>query len=492
MRYSTDLRRETRSLSTALRKPQVRGRWGELHLRRAVELAGLVDRCDFAEQVAPRRRRPPPRPGGPPGRRRQLVVDAKVPLDAYLDATSTDDDDAARAPPPPARAPSCAPTSTGSSAKRYWRSLPETPEFVVLFVPAESFLGRRARDRRPTCIEYAAARQVVLATPTTLIALLRTVAHGWSHETLAEQAREIQRLGRDLHERLGTARRPPRPGGPLAERRGRPLQPGGGLAGVAGAGHGPPVQRARGDRRRAAGTASGRGHRPLAGPGPSSTRSPAARLRRRAGLRPYRGAVSRRGNRSRRSPGPATLWHDGQEPGRQVVALGRRGHADRGVARPAARRAGQPRSSTCASWRSASRRAGGCDPPTSSPSGCCRPCSCSASSRWSASTPPGMIAHPADGVVQAVVSGLSVHTAGPARRLRAVPGQPRSASAPPGGARPRPASSRRLSPTKRSGSPAPHAHDLRRRPPTSPRRWSAPRGSRRPRRRGRRRGRAPP
>ncbi|MGZ4487166.1 MAG: DNA recombination protein RmuC [Nocardioides sp.] len=201
MRHTTDtLRRETQSLSTALRKPQVRGRWGELHLRRAVELAGLVDRCDFSEQVRldDGARRPDlvVRLVG----ERQVVVDAKVPLDAYLDATSTDDEDD-RARHLRRHAQQLRTHVDGLSSKQYWRSLPETPEFVVLFVPAESFLAA-ALETDPSLIEYAAERQVVLATPTTLIALLRTVAHGWTHEALADQAREIHRLGRDLHDRL--------------------------------------------------------------------------------------------------------------------------------------------------------------------------------------------------------------------------------------------------------------------------------------------------
>src|SRR4051794_5731569 len=196
------LQRETRSLSTALRRPQVRGRWGELHLRRAVELAGLVDRCDFAEQV--RLDEGARRPdlvvrlvGG-----RSVVVDAKVPLDAYLDATETEDS------PEHRRHLARHATQLRShvdtlGAKHYWRSLPESPEFVVLFVPAESFLAA-ALEADPTLIEYAATRQVVLATPTTLIALLRTVAQGWTHETLADQAREIHRIGRELHGRIAS------------------------------------------------------------------------------------------------------------------------------------------------------------------------------------------------------------------------------------------------------------------------------------------------
>ncbi len=203
MRHSTEtLRRETQSLSTALRRPQVRGRWGELHLRRAVELAGLVDRCDFHEQVQfdDGSLRPDlvvHLSGG-----RHVVLDAKVPLDAYLDATSTDDEEV-RDHHLTRHARQLRTHVEALGSKAYWRSLSETPEFVVLFVPAESFLSA-ALESDPDLIEHAAKRQVVLATPTTLIALLRTVAHGWSHEALSTQAAEIHRLGRDLHHRLGT------------------------------------------------------------------------------------------------------------------------------------------------------------------------------------------------------------------------------------------------------------------------------------------------
>ncbi|GAA4116553.1 DNA recombination protein RmuC [Nocardioides fonticola] len=193
---------ETRALATALRKPQVRGRWGELHLRRAVELAGLVDRCDFHEQVQlDDGARRPDLVVQLVGERR-IVVDAKVPLDAYLEATSTDDP-AEQQHHLQRHARQLRTHVDGLSGKAYWRSLEHTPEFVVLFVPAESFLAA-ALETDPMLLEYAAARQVVLATPTTLIALLRTVAQGWAHERLADQAREIHRLGRDLHDRLGT------------------------------------------------------------------------------------------------------------------------------------------------------------------------------------------------------------------------------------------------------------------------------------------------
>jgi DNA recombination protein RmuC len=205
VRHSTDsLRRETTSLATALRRPQVRGRWGELHLRRAVELAGLVARCDFDEQVSLRHDGAVLRPdlvvhlaGG-----KQVVVDAKVPLDAFLDATSADDEEEQLAHLR-RHARQLRQHVDVLGAKTYWRALPASPEFVVLFVPGESFLSA-ALEADPALLEYAATRQVVLATPTTLIALLRTVAHAWTQEALADKAREIHALGRELHERIGT------------------------------------------------------------------------------------------------------------------------------------------------------------------------------------------------------------------------------------------------------------------------------------------------
>ncbi len=205
VRHSTDLlRRETGALSTALRRPHVRGQWGELHLRRSVELAGMVEHCDFSEQVHltdgdDRRRRPDlvvRLAGG-----RSVVVDAKVPLDAHLDALTADDEDETQAHLR-RHVRQVRTHVDGLSSKAYWRALPGSPEFVVMFVPAESFLAA-ALETDPTLLEYAAARDVVLATPTTLIALLRTVAHGWTTQLLAERTREIHELGRELHGRIG-------------------------------------------------------------------------------------------------------------------------------------------------------------------------------------------------------------------------------------------------------------------------------------------------
>ncbi len=200
------LRRETSSLATALRRPQVRGRWGELHLRRAVELAGLVDRCDFSEQVTTTTGDVRQRPdlivrlaGG-----RHVVVDAKVPLEGFLDAVECPEgDEDERAAHLARHARHLRHHVDALASKAYWRALSGTPEFVVMFVPGESFLSA-ALESDPTLLEYAAERHVVPASPTTLIALLRTVAHGWTEQAVNDQAREIHRLGRELHERLGT------------------------------------------------------------------------------------------------------------------------------------------------------------------------------------------------------------------------------------------------------------------------------------------------
>lgn len=203
MRHSTDtLRRETTTLASALRKPQVRGQWGELHLRRTVELAGLVDHCDFAEQVTydDGRLRPDlvvSLAGG-----RTIAVDAKAPLAAFLDLTGSDDpEEHDRAL---ARLGEHVRKHVGDlGSRRYWEAQARTPEFVVLFLPGEAIL-QAALQAVPDLVEQAAAKNVVLATPSTLIALLRTVAQGWQHEVLNAQAQQVQRLGQELHARLGS------------------------------------------------------------------------------------------------------------------------------------------------------------------------------------------------------------------------------------------------------------------------------------------------
>jgi DNA recombination protein RmuC len=199
------VRRETVALSTALRKPQVRGRWGELHLRRAVELAGLVDRCDFTTQAT--------HDGDDGGTLRpdlvvhlaggkHVVVDAKVPLEAFLDATAASDD-AEREHHLRRHARQLRTHVDTLAGKAYWKALTGSPEFVVLFVPAEAFLSH-ALEADPRLLDDAAGRKVILATPTTLIALLRTVALAWTQEAMADRAREVHALGRQLHERIGT------------------------------------------------------------------------------------------------------------------------------------------------------------------------------------------------------------------------------------------------------------------------------------------------
>lgn len=203
VRHSTDtLRRETTTLAAALRKPQVRGQWGELHLRRTVELAGLVDHCDFAEQVRldDGRLRPDlvvTLAGG-----RTIAVDAKAPLAAFLDLTGSDDP--AEHDQALARLGEHVRKHVADlGSRRYWEALAGTPEFVVLFLPGEAIL-QAALQAVPDLVEQAAAKNVVLATPSTLIALLRTVAQGWQHEVLNAQAHEVQRLGQELHARLGS------------------------------------------------------------------------------------------------------------------------------------------------------------------------------------------------------------------------------------------------------------------------------------------------
>jgi DNA recombination protein RmuC len=198
------LQRETRTLVNALRRPEVRGQWGELTLRRLVELAGMLEHCDFNEQVSVRTEQGQLRPDMvvhmPDGR--DLVVDVKTPLDAYLEAVEAVTDEQ-RATALARHAQGLRERVRHLASKNYWSQFEKSPDFVILFIPGDQFLSA-ALAELPTLLEDAIRQNVIIATPSSCVALLKAVAYGWRQTALANNAATIRTLGEDLYKRLVT------------------------------------------------------------------------------------------------------------------------------------------------------------------------------------------------------------------------------------------------------------------------------------------------
>lgn len=198
------LQKETRTLVNALRRPEVRGQWGEMTLRRLAELAGMVEHCDFSEQVHVRTEEGGLRPDMivhmPDGR--DLVVDVKTPLDAYLEAVDASTDEQ-RAIALRRHAQALSERVRQLGAKSYWNQFQTSPDFVILFIPGDQFLSA-ALAEQPNLLEDAIRQDVIIATPSSFVALLKTVAYGWRQTALAQNAETIRTLAEDLYKRLAT------------------------------------------------------------------------------------------------------------------------------------------------------------------------------------------------------------------------------------------------------------------------------------------------